>query len=363
MPAQADPELTARLAREVQRLYAEADLEMQTAIARQLGLGIDDLGWAELKAAEVARVRKALTETIDGLEDKAPAAITEALTKAYAAGAAAEATVKGEFGRNSGRALQSLVKETLNVLNAPNSPILRLALDDYRSIIAETTTRVNMGTMTRRQASQAALDRFASKGIKGFVDSAGRKWEIESYAEMAVRTASGRAQIAGTLDRMQLRGIDFVIVSNAPEECKACRLWEGKILSVSGNGVGKQEGFRVVGSVDDARRAGLFHANCRHNLSAYVHGLTDPPTHTVDREGDEERQQQRKLERRVRRVERRVAVRKAFLKGSKEVTPDDRMRLRMLLDQRDKTIAELDDFIDQTGRKRLSYREQITEAR
>ena len=53
----------------------------------------------------------------------------------------------------------------------------------------------------RVAAARNALTHFADRGIVPFRDTAGRRWALESYAEMATRTAVGRAQVAGTLDR------------------------------------------------------------------------------------------------------------------------------------------------------------------
>jgi hypothetical protein len=168
-----------------------------------------------------------------------------------------------------------------------------------------------MGAQTRRQAAQSALDRFANRGVTGFVDRAGRRWELESYTEMALRTANGRAQVAGTLDRLQAGGIGLVIVSNHPQECPLCRPWEGKVLSITGTvpaGVVLDDGAVVAGSVAQAQVDGLQHANCRHTLTAYVPGLTVAPGHTADPAGDRARQEQRRLERGVRQWRRREAV-------------------------------------------------------
>ncbi|MFE2530325.1 phage minor capsid protein [Streptomyces sp. NPDC059371] len=47
---------------------------------------------------------------------------------------------------------------------------------------------------TRRQAIQTAVQRLTDRGITSFVDRSGRAWSMPSYAEMATRTAVGRAQ-------------------------------------------------------------------------------------------------------------------------------------------------------------------------
>lgn len=364
MPAEVDPELARRLAIDAQRIYSEAVAEMLERTARRLAAGIDAPGWAEAKLADVGRLRLEQTRILASLEANAAAAVTEALTEAYGVGAAdAALELGGQFGRSSGSALQALIRDTVLNVTATHSAILRTTLDRYREIIAESTSRVAIGTETRRQATLKALDAFAAEGITGFRDSAGRRWELETYAEMAVRTASGRAAVAGSLDRIQERGMDFVIVSNAPEECKTCRPWEGKVLSISGANVGRQDGFTVVASVDEARGEGLLHSNCRHNLSAYVPGLTKAPRTTADPEGDELRQRQRALERNVRQAKRRAVASRSYVAQIKadngKVDPGTAQIHRRAMERQKIATERLTTFIEANDRKRLPYRSSL----
>ena len=233
-------------------------------------------------------------------------------------------------------------------------------MDVYRSVIAETGEQVLLGTQTRRQVAQAALDRFAKKGITGFIDKSGRGWSLESYVEMAMRTGTGKAAVQGHVDRLQQYGLDLVIVSDAPKECPLCRQWEGKVLSVSGaasavitsemsslgavnsahfvweqavaQGKPTAEVARAKAALDAAKRAyvasrggqglrpkqyptlaearatGLFHPGCRHSISAYQEGITRPMTGTADPEGYAATTKLRYLERQVRASKRMGAA-------------------------------------------------------
>jgi len=317
MPAQADPELAAELAKATLDIYTRTVERLLTIIARRLADGIDQPGWPERKLAEQVALRNQIQAIVTGLDSHAPATVEAALAHAYQLGglhadrelaATGITPVATEPGN---RPLAALLRETIAGITSTHGQIARSALDIYQRTITEASLPgVLTGTMTRRQAAQAALDRFANQGITGFVDRSGRNWQLDSYVEMATRTGAGRAQVAGTLDRFEANGRDLVIVSDAPQECSKCRPWEGRILSISGVRVGERlsDGRRVVASVATARTAGLLHANCRHQLGAYVEGLTRPMTHTADPEGDAARQQQRYLERMVRQWKRRQLV-------------------------------------------------------
>jgi hypothetical protein len=303
VPAQADPDLALRLAKAVADVYGQAVADLLALVAKRLARGIDRPGWAERRLLDQLALREEALAVVERLAVAGPEAITEAITTAYRRGAGLQPP--------STRAVDALVRETVTQVAGTHGQVLRSVLDAYRDVVAETAAQLTAGNMTRRQAAQAALDRWATRGITGFVDRAGRRWDLASYAEMATRTANGRAQVAGTLDRLVEGGHGLVIVSNHPQECALCRPWEGKVLSITGAtpaGTQLAGGTTVAGSVAQAQADGLQHANCRHSLTAYVPGLTVAPTHTADPAGDRARQEQRRLERGLRMWRQREAV-------------------------------------------------------
>lgn len=314
--ADTDPDLPARLAKAVADLYGDAAAQLLELIARRLAAGVTEPGWAEQKLSEISRLRDDARKVVDRLTDTGPDEVRAVIDAAAAAGR--QAAVGDLPGSVTGSltpvtntpAVDALARETVAAVTGTHLQILRNVNDVYRSVIAETAAPgVVTGSVTTLQAAQRALDRFADRGITGFVDTAGRRWELESYVEMATRTASGRAQIQGRLDVYQADGRDIVIVSNSPEECPLCRPFEGRLLSISGASVGRTiDGRRVIDSVSGATSKGLFHANCTHDTRPYIVGLTKPMTGTGNPDGYEARQEQRRLERQVRQWKRREAV-------------------------------------------------------
>lgn len=356
MPAAADPDLALRLAKATADLYADAVAHLLRIVTRRLEQGIDAPGWAERKLLQLAQLRQQAHAEIARLERQAATAIRDAITHGHAVGTATagadlrDAGATFGFGQTSTAAVDALVAETITRLQGTHLQILRHIDDAYRQVIAEASSgQVLTGTLTRRQAAQRALDRFADQGITGFIDRAGRRWALESYAEMATRTSVGRAQVQGTLDRYQANGKDLVIVSDAPEECPACRPWEGRVLSISGRtptGT-RTGGMEVAGSVAQAVSAGLQHANCGHRLGLFVPGLSRPMHGTADPDGYRERQTQRRLERNVRRWKRREAV------AVEDQARRDARRRRAAAQSR------LRAFVAEHDRKRLRARERI----
>lgn len=351
MPASVDPDLALRLAKATVDVYADAALRLLETVAGRLARGIDRPGWAERKLAEIVGLRDEAQRILDGLVVAGPDAIREAIDRARAQGIRdaaadlADVELRAGFGRTDTAAVDLLVTETVTAVQGTHLGILRQTVDVYRQVIAEASSGVVAGVESRRAAAQVAMDRFAAQGIGGFVDRAGRRWDLASYVEMAVRTASGRAQVSGTLDRLSAAGRDLVIVSDHSQECPLCRPWEQRILSISGTDP-------RYPSVATATSAGLFHANCRHALTAAVPGLTVPAKGTADPVGDRLRQEQRRLERGVRLWKRREVA----------ATMDDQARVRAGRKVRE-WRARLRAHVEDHDLKRQRAREQIGAAR
>lgn len=303
MPATPNPDLALRLAKEVSEIYGAAVDDMLRIVARRLARGIDQAGWAERKLIEVSNLRNEAQAVVERVEVLGPAAVERAVEGAWLAGGADAASDLGLSGslspRTHTRAVEALARETVDGLRSAHLQILRRTSDAYRAVISEASSGVVSGTVTRRQAAQRALDRFADQSITGFVDTRGRRWMLDSYAEMATRTAAGRAQVEGTLDRFTEAGRDLVIISDAPGECERCRPHEGRTFSISG----ASPDYPTLSSA-----TGLWHQNCRHSAALWVPGLSRRMGRTADPEGDLARQEQRRLERGVRQWKRREAV-------------------------------------------------------
>lgn len=343
-----------RESEEIRRIYAEAERIVAEKIARRVARGIDEEGYYERKLAELQALRREVEAEIRRLQ-RAEREVERIVADAYEKGSQAAIvdlrrvaraeTLRTAFTAANQRAIQALVQTAIGNLRATHLRILRQAEDVYRQVIAETAVpQVLTGVLTRREAAQRALDRFAELGISGFVDRAGRSWSLESYAEMAVRTALGQAAVQGHIDKLIENNRDLVIVSDSPEECEKCRPWEGRILSLTGQTPGYP-------TVDQARAAGLWHPNCTHRIGLYVPGLTRPMRGTAAPQRYEDRQQQRYIERQIRKWKLREAA----------AITDDAKRLASAKVRDWQAVMRR--FIAETGRIRKPSREQIGKAR
>lgn len=303
-----DPATIDRLATDVVGLYATAEQRLLQRMATYLDAGLEAPDWVVRKLTQLTAYREEAEAVAKALEKEAAGKASAALHEAYAKGgqtAAAElaglGTAAAKEGAIATHALEALVADTTGALASTGPRILRSSMDVYRSVVAQTAESVLTGTLTRRQAAQQALNRFAAKGVTGFVDKAGRGWDLASYTEMAMRTGTANAARQGQMDRLQAMDHDLVIVSDAPQECPLCAPWEGRVLSISG----KDSRYP---SVAEAEAAGLHHPNCRHSESIYIPGVTQKRKAEHDPEGYEAKQQQRRLEREIRASKRMEAA-------------------------------------------------------
>lgn len=182
-------------------------------------------------------------------------------------------------------------------LEGVDRQILRFGDDAYTAITASVSTSLVMSTDTPSTAQLLAWRALTSRGIVGFTDRSGRQWNLASYVDMAVRTASQRAFNAAHLARMTALGVDKFTINHDGHPCPLCLPWEGKVL-------GNEPGPGIDATVDEATDAGLWHPNCRHVLLPYFPGVTNLGRSSDWTPADEQRyqatQKLRYLERQVR---------------------------------------------------------------
>jgi len=313
---------TEGLADDVAAVYGRAEVRLLELMAKHLQAGADSPAWAEAKLQELQMFRKRASKIMRETTQQAVGAVEDVTVTAYLRGTAAgqgDAALAGirvdKPPRQAERAVEALVRAQAGQLESVGLLVVRGADDTYRQAVARAAGGTLTGAATRLLDAQVALDDLARRGVTGFTDKAGRRWGLESYVDMATRTTTAQAAVAGHLDRLEDAGMHLVIVSNSSRECDLCRPWEGKVLSwgpvdvVQTNArTGVLEVVPVDGTVQEAISAGLMHPNCTHNLSGYVHGATRRDDADSNPAGYAEKQQQRAMERKVREWKRREAA-------------------------------------------------------
>ncbi|WP_352420742.1 phage minor capsid protein [Proteiniborus sp.] len=226
------------------------------------------------------------------------------------------------FFRTNDDKFKALMETVENDFKKANAAVLRRMDDVYRQTIFKAQVHYNQGAVSLDKAIDMATEDFLNKGIDAITYKDGKKVNIASYAEMALRTANHRAYLMGEGKKRQEIGIPFVVVSAHATSCELCLPWQGLILIDDVYSGGKKEDGSYP-LLSEAMKAGFLHPNCRHNLSTYFPGITTlPKVPDMEKtlENYEQEQKQRALERAIRRQKRKVAgtVDKDNLKIEKE---------------------------------------------
>lgn len=352
------------LGAQVGSLYAQLELRLLMMLDERVrqGLATDDL--AERAAIafqmqdEARLILTGVDPTVLGREVAAIAADEGDRAALARLGLAPKiATTFSAFSTTQAIGIASIAAQLTGGLGGLNPHILRSTADTYQRVVANVSSQVLGGAITRYQAGREATRQLVTEGLPHIRYTNGARMPIGSYAEMATRTAANRAWQEGHIGRMQSNGMNLVTIVVGIGACKACARWAGKVLSLDGTtGTvqvehATQDGLVTVtidGTLADARAHGWNHPNCRCSIAAYFPGLRAPGSaSTYDPDAERARAELRRLERGKREALRAEAL-----------APDDLARAAAR-----RRVRSFNDRIGQhtkaTGLVRQRYRESL----
>ncbi|MDR7385220.1 phage minor capsid protein [Promicromonospora iranensis] len=369
-----------RLVAELVELFSSAERRLVAAVALQVRAGIEagedspqrilNLGGLSVEATRIARwLRQTSPEVLDRVLATAQArGVTAAMAElsavvgttgtTTAAAVAPSTSVVAASALSGAGAAIAIRADLTNSLDDVVRRVLRFPDDVYRRAVAQFATDVPLGLGTTRTAQQGAWGRLLAQGVTGFVDKAGRRWNLASYVEMATRSATRRAYDDTKIATMQDHGIPLVSIVVGSGACERCARWSGKILRTDGGPTGRVRFPRangdgeitvnVAATLDQAKRAGWRHPNCRCSTVAYLPGLSviQDVTH-YDPDAEAARQKLRHLERETRKAKIEVM---AAVGDAEKKAANARVRAYQ---------AKIRDHVAETGLIRQRNREQI----
>ena len=262
------------VAEQTRLIYENAETRIVEAISRRAARGLNQSSWQAQKLAELRDVQEDVQGILADLRSERGTLASAAVSGAYA-NSAEQCRKDIEAVEGASRYMRSgpsavkpaqILGELNRSVDALDRQILRRAQDAYATVIGTASATLATGAIDLRQAVNDALEDFAKRGIAGFVDAAGRCWEMSTYAEMATLTAIERATRYGYVDTMQEYGHDLAIISSHAGACPLCVDWENVVVSVSGTNPDYP-------SLDDAEASGCFHPRCLHDISTYYGDL------------------------------------------------------------------------------------------
>lgn len=182
--------------------------------------------------------------------------------------------LRGNFFKLNDRKLKELIKTVNNDLRSANSACFRMINDQYKKTIVRAVMFSNHGVVSPKKAIDMATKDFLSAGINCVEYKNGRRVNVASYSQMAIRTANKRAQLIGEGQFRQEIGEHLVQITSHGGTCKLCSKWEGKVLidDVYSGGSKKDGKYPLLST---AMEQGLFHPNCRHGLPTYYKELDE----------------------------------------------------------------------------------------
>lgn len=251
-----------------------------------------DFGVANRRAI-LSQIEQKLTDLNISVDDF----IKQEIPKYYKSGAddavkqlnnaGAPVKVAEGFNRIHDEAVLALIDDTSKSFGTTMTGVARnadlLLGKATREQITQKLAEGTIGGKALREVRQTIKGVLQEQGIAALVDKGGNTWQLDRYADMLFRTKLVEARNRGLANRMVENDYDLVQVSNHGSSHRECAVWEGKILSATGNTPGYP-------TIADAERAGLFHPNCQHAINILIPSLArktrayDPDTKTLSPE-------------------------------------------------------------------------------
>lgn len=275
-----------RLVRYYRRSYSSLVKELVTLLDTQ---GFTDL--ANQQASIVRQlslilernnedVRPILEELIKDSYNKGQA---EALVSLGKADTLAEASKQVAFTLISQQRLEALMTDTFEDLLSMTDRTSTQIKKAVRDVVGE-AMRMNavksVGVESNKKdiiekLLKQGFSKKVKKNFKGVTDSAGRKWALDKYVSMVVRTKLQQAQIEGVILRSIEEGSDLAVISSRGSR-DACKNYEGMVISLTGATKGLPRYQDLRGSNF------IFHPNCKHTITP-LYEVSDLPKAVQDK--------------------------------------------------------------------------------
>lgn len=148
--------------------------------------------------------------------------------------------------QNTSQAIVGVVRETVRKIAQYHA----LQNTNYTQQIKELKAELS---------KQGLSKRIVKDGFVGITDSAGRKWQLDTYCKMVVTTKVNDAFIQGISHEAEETGFDLAVISSHGAKDK-CKKWEGVVISLNG----LTKGYPTY---SEARATNeIWHPNCEHTL-------------------------------------------------------------------------------------------------
>lgn len=181
----------------------------------------------------------------------------------------------------------------------------------YEDIIKRADVAFQTGTRTLLDSVESATKEAARSGLNAVEYEDGRRVNVSSYVEMALRTSGRRAANEAEGVKREEWGIYTVISPTLHSTCDTCQPWQGRVLIDDVFSKGKPDGKHPMLSEAMRPPSHFQGPNCRHPLTVYIPGVTRIPKASdfdQTKSNYEAEQRQRYIERKIRAWKRQEAL-------------------------------------------------------
>lgn len=201
--------------------------------------------------------------------------ILKALAKGEKAKLSIQQGLEGGFFSLNEDKMKALIKATTKDMTKAEHAMLRMVNDQYRKTIFKAQVMSNSGAFTLQQSIDMATKDFLKTGINCIQYKDGRRVNISSYAEMAIRTSNKRAMLISEGEVRKGYGITTVRISKYGQCSETCLPWQGRVYvdDVYSGGTKEEAKQKNLPLLSTAIEDGLFHPNCKHRLTTYFYDL------------------------------------------------------------------------------------------
>ena len=273
-----------RLLEHLRRVYLKAEVDIINEIARLRSRGLIDYH----AVAALKRVQQILVQLQDEswtyiprmIEEKFYANHPDYYTRApksvlghllgYKATQVLTIASMDIVAKLTAACMGSITEASDTVMNGLTSLLIGREDNDIFRYVGLETVREIQATGQSLRAPNDFIERLRREGVTAFVDKAGRKWNLHTYADMVVRTTSRQAENLSVLTRYPEH--DLYMISKNNSGCKVCAPLEGRVYSRSGTSpyyppLADAFGKRDKNGPNTLENTWLtIHPNCRHSL-------------------------------------------------------------------------------------------------
>lgn len=231
---------------------------------------LNSLFLTDFERAQIVATEKHIKQILDDLDEFAEEWAAVAITAAGLEGVAStiytleladtieEARKIAKFSRPNRRLIDAVIADTQADLLAVTQNVNRQAKIAIRKATAEAMrSQLAKGINATQNLSKEIRDRIVQATDVAIIDRRGRRWKVETYADMVARTKMMEAHKEASTNEALSEGSHYGVISSHGAK-DACRNYEGKIVKLV---EGADGDFPYIG---DLPRNEVFHPNCRH---------------------------------------------------------------------------------------------------